>query len=203
MKRLMIVLALVGATTASLSALPGFEPYYLPNELSLIKAELGDSTLGQMKVADLIPLAQKLDVARQKDGFVMMATGMSFAWPGAGQFASGDIAGGTMQTVLHVGISAATSWWADSVLPSDLRWTNLNVFTASPEKVHSAWASHPLNDYWPAIGALAAGGAVDLVLRAWSAHDAQGKARQAIDEGKVTFEPRFLEGGRMGFGMRW
>jgi len=202
MKRVLFAAALL-ITASAAFALPGFAPVYLPAELSSIKAELGSQTLGDLKVSELIPLAERIDIARQKDRYVLMATGLSFVWPGAGQFASGDSTGGIVQTSLHLGITGGTLYWAHALLPADLRIGNLDYFGSTKDQVNNAWASHPMNDYWPAVGALAVGGAVDLALRAWSAADASTKVRRAIDDGTVTFEPRFFEDGHLGWGMRY
>lgn len=201
MKRTMILAALA-LSAASAFAIPDFGPRYLPAEVQAIKEEFGAQSLGELKVSDLVPLAERLDVARQKDRFVMMAAGLSAFWPGAGQIASGEWGPGLAYTGLHLGITAGTLYWAHSLLPSDLRLENLDYFDESHSAIDDAWNRHTMNDYWPAVGALAAGGVVDLVLRAWSAQDARATAETRINEGKIAFEPRFDQG-HFGMGMRF
>lgn len=205
MKRIVLVCALV-LLAAELFSLPFGGPArgagYLSAELKALEAEYGTLNLSEVKVADLIPAAGRLDVARQKDGLVMMAGVLSFAWPGAGQFLTGDWGSGTLHTGLQLGVIAASAAWAHSLLPSDLRWGNLDYINAKHEAIETAWRSHAVADFLPAAGALAAGGAVSLVLRAWSSQDARSGAKAAIDEGEIEFEPRF-ERGHLGFGMRF
>jgi len=205
MKRLGLLTVLTLAAVSAF-AFPGFEPTYFPAEVKAIGADLGSRTLGDLKVSELVPLAERLDIARQKDGYVMMAGGLSMFWPGAGQYMSGDWMGGTLYTGLHVGVTAGTVFWAESLLPSDLQWSNLDYFSASHSTVRSRWDSHSFNEYLPAIGALALGTAVDVGLRFWSARNAKEVAKARIDDGKVTFEPRFENtrwGMGLGMGMRF
>jgi hypothetical protein len=199
MKRILFLTVLTLAAVAAF-AFPGFEPVYFPAEVKAIGADLGSRTLGDLKISELVPIAERLDVARQKDGFVMMAGGLSLAWPGAGHFLAGDWMDGTLYTGLHLGVSIASLAWAHSLLPSDLQLSNLDYLAASHGTVQNRWNNHSLNDYLTAIGALAVGGAVDFALRVWSAKTAQAVAKTRIDDGKITFEPRF-EGGRLGMGL--
>jgi hypothetical protein len=197
-----LLLAALALSAGSAFAFSGFDPIYLPSELKAIRADLGDKDLGQVKVSELIPLAERLDVARQKDQFVALAAGISMAWPGAGQFLAGDWGTGAVHTGVHLGVTAATLVWAHSLLPADLQMNRLNYFGDSRSTIDAAWGSHSFNEFWPMIGALAAGGAVDLVLRAYSAHDAVDTARSRIDAGKIEFSPRF-DDGHFGLGMRY
>jgi hypothetical protein len=175
---------------------------YFSAELKALESEYGSRALADVKVSDLIPVAGRLDVARQKDFYVMMAGGLSFGWPGAGQFLSGDWAGGTLHTGIHLGVTTASLAWAHSLLPADLRWGNLDYLNTKNDAIETAWKSHPVSEYFPAIGALAVGGVVDLALRFWSSKDAQATAKAQVDAEKVTFEPRF-DGGHWGLGMRF
>jgi hypothetical protein len=199
MKRVLLTSVLFLAALGAF-AIPGFDPVYFPAEMKAIRSDLGAKTLGDLKVDDLVPIAERLDVARQKDLYLMTASGASFLWPGAGQFMAGDWTGGALQTSFHVGISAGTLYWAHSLLPSDLRWGNLDYLGSNQDTINARWKAHSFGDYLPALGALAAGGVVDFALRAWSARDARTTAQAKVDAGAITFEPRF-EGG-LGFGGR-
>lgn len=203
MKRNTLVLLLIFAA-ASAFALPGpsFRGTFVAAELQAIEAEYGTRNLADLKVNELLPVTGRLDVARQKDGLVAAAGILSLAWPGAGQFVIGDWTGGILHTGLQAGITAGTLFWAHSLLPSDLQFGNLDYVNASDEAIERSWKSHSARDYFPAIGALAAGGAIDLVLRVWSAKDAQSSARERIEEGAISFEPRYF-GGHWGLGMRY
>lgn len=203
MKRTIALTALF-LSALSAFALPGpdFRGTYVAAELKAIEGEYGTRNLADLKVNEVLPVAGRLDVARQKDGLVMIAGGLSLAWPGAGQFAVGDWTGGILHTGLQVGITAGTLFWAHSLLPSDLRFDNLDYVNATDDAIERAWKSHSAREFFPAIGALAAGGVVDFVLRVWSAKDAQSSAREQIDEGAIVFEPRYF-GGHMGWGMRY
>jgi len=200
-KRLLCLTALTLAAGAAFAhPLPKGE--YVLAEVKALEAEYGARDFGTLKVSELVPAAGRLDVARQKDGFVLGATVMSVLWPGAGQFASGDIGGGALQTGLHLGVVGATLVGVNAVLPSDLRVGNLDYLGSPQNTVDNAWKAHKLSDFYPAFGVMMAGTAVDFALRFWSARDAQVTAKKAIDEGRVTFEPRFDQGA-FGFGMRY
>ena len=202
MKRVLLFAILFSAALGAF-AFPGLDPVYVPAEMKAIRSDLGSRTLADLKVDDLVPIAERLDVARQKDLYLLAAGGASFVWPGAGQFLAGDWAAGTLQTTFHVGLSAGTLVWAHSLLPSDLRWGNLDYMGMNSEAINARWKSHALGDYLPALGALAAGGAVDFALRFWSSRAARETAKAKIDAGTITFEPRFdgLGFGGRGFGM--
>lgn len=203
MKKIVIG-AILALSAASAFAFPLHfgERVYFAAELKALEAEYGTRNLGQLTVAELIPAAGRLDVARQKDRRVDLATGLSMAWPGAGQYSVGEWASGTLHMGLHVGVVAGSLVWAHALLPSDLRVSHLNYFGDSQDTIDAAWNSHSIDDFWPSIGALSAGFVVDLAVRAWSAGDARVAARNAIDEGKITFEPRF-DGHHWGFGARF
>lgn len=205
MKRTMLLAALVLSTsTAFAFPFPGTDKGagYLPAEIKALEAEYGTRSLADIKVSDLIPAARRLDVALQKDRYVMLSGGLSLAWPGAGQFLTGDWSGGTLQTGLHLGVVAGSLAWAHSLLPTDLRWGNLDYVNSKKDTLEAAWKSHAISEFFPAIGAVAVGGAIDLALRFWSSQDAQDRAKVRIDEGKVAFEPRF-DGHHFGMGMRF
>lgn len=194
--------AILVLSTASAFAFPFGEPVYFAAEMKALEAEYGSKNLGQLTVAELIPAAERLDVARQKDRRVALATGLSMAWPGAGQYSVGDWATGTLHSTLHVGVVAGSLVWAHALLPSDLRVSHLDYFDDSQDTIDAAWNSHSFNEFWPSIGALSAGFVVDMALRVWSANDARTAARDAIDEGKISFEPRF-DGHHWGFRARF
>jgi len=196
--------AALGLVAASAFALPFHErtSSYFSTELKAVEAEYGPRVLAEVKVGDLIPVAGRLDVARQKDGYVLMAGGLSMVWPGAGQFAAGEWSTGAVHTGLHLGVTVASLAWAHSLLPADLRWGNLDYLDASESTIKTTWSNHHASEFFPAVGALALGGALDLALRIWSANDAQTTAKSRIDQGEITFEPRFHRG-HWGFGMRF
>ncbi len=199
MKRCLLLLSLA-LSAAALYAFPGSESTYLPAEIQAIKKDLGDRSFGELKVSELIPVAERLNLAIQKDQYVQETSWASLWWPGAGQFRTGNWTSGVVQTGLHVGITVGSLVWANAVLPADLRLGTMDYLGTSMTNIHNAWGAHSLSDYLPTLGVLALGGVVDFALRGWSAHEAVGLAKEHIDQGKVTFEPRFdLE--RFGFGM--
>lgn len=205
MKRTMLLTVLALAATGAF----GFPFWgenrgagYLTAEIKALETEYGDRVLSEVKVGELVPVARRLDVAAHKDGYVALAGGVSFVWPGAGQFMAGDWAGGTLQTGLHLGVTAASLAWAHSLLPTDLKWGNLDYMNSKKDTVEAAWRAHAVSEFFPALGALAAGGAVDLALRFWSSKDARARAKAQIDENRITFEPLF-DGRHFGLGMRY
>jgi hypothetical protein len=201
MKRSILTLALVLAAGA-VHAFPGLDPVYYPAEVKAVEAEMGAKTVGDLKVSELIPIANRLDIARQKDEYVLKMAKLSMFWPGAGEFSTGHWTSGALQTGLHLGITAGTLVWANAVLPSDVRVGNLDYFGTSFTTIHNTWGAHTLYEFFPTIGVLLLGGVAEVGLRAWSANEAQQFAKERIDEGKITFEPRF-DGEHLGFGMRF
>jgi TM2 domain-containing membrane protein YozV len=187
-------------------AYPPSDAVYLPAEIQAIEGELGTQTLGNLKVSDSIAVMKRLDVAREKDQYLSDMAMASFWWPGAGQFATGNLTDGVLHTGVHLGLTVGTVVLANAVLPSDVRLGNLDYFGTNFTTIHNTWSNHTLSDYLPTIGVVLGGTLVDLALRAWSAKDARQLAREQIDEGRITFEPRFdfdRHGFGMGIGMRY
>jgi len=52
--------------------------------------------------------------------------------------------------------------------------------------VETAWKSHSLLDYLPAMGLSLAGHVLDMALRRVASHEARVVARRRIDTGEVT-----------------
>jgi len=199
MKRLAFLAVLVLAASA-VYAFPGFEPVYFPAEVKAVEADLGAKSVGELKVTELIPMAERLNVAWQKDQYVAKNTMLSMLWPGAGQFVTENWAEGVVQTGLHVGITVGSLVWANAVLPADLRLGTMDYLGTSMTSIHNSWGAHSLQDFFPTIGALAVGAVADFAVRGWSAWDARKQSQDYVNAGKVTFEPK-IDWEHFGFGM--
>ena len=200
MKQLLIAFTFL-AWGAAAYAYPPSDAVYLPAEIQAIEAERGTQTMGDLKVSDSIAVMKRLDVAREKDQYLRDMATASFWWPGAGQFITGNVTEGLLHTGVHLGLTVGTVVLANAVLPSDVRLGNMDYFGTSFTTIHNTWSNHTLGDYLPTIGVVLGGALVDGALRAWSARDARHLAREQIDEGRITFEPRFDFSDRHGFGM--
>ena len=173
-------------------------------------SQLGDRTLGDVKLAELERVFGELSIARQEYAYVKRSEIASYFIPGAGQFMNGAPGTGALFLTGNVAVIAGTALGAYFLLPSDLHLDQLNWFTAPYATVKSSFEGHSFVDYLPSLAMVVGGSIVDQILRAVAAKNAGSLARERVSEGKVTFqpEPLFLppEGWRgewgIGFGMR-
>ncbi len=163
---------------------------YVGAETRAIEAEMADRTLGDLKFPELRELADRLQTAGQKDLYVVHSAAMSFVIPGSSQFHTGNAGVGALQLGLSAAISGGTMWWAHSLLPADLQWGTLDYANSSFAALDTAWKSHTLSEFAPALGALVAGQTANLVVRLWSGISAKQQAKDALDSGKVELPAR-------------
>lgn len=173
---------------------------YAKEELSAIKADLGNQEFGDLSIARLSPYWTRLNLALSKDQYLEETSKMSFIIPGAGQFKNGDTSKGVGFLSLHLAVVTGTLAGFYFLLPSDLRFDRLDYFNTSFKDINDTWEAHSLNDYLPSIGAMLAGTLIDLGVRFWASQEAYSGARAAVESGKAELKP-VLGPGYLGFGM--
>jgi hypothetical protein len=171
---------------------------YLSAEISLVQSELGARKIGDIDVATLLSVRDRLSIAAQKDAYVRKTAMESFFLPGLGQLETGETAAGIGFMAFDLGVIAGTLAGAYYLLPADLRLDRIDYFRDNVTTINNAWCGHSFTDYLPAFAALLGGMVVDQTIRHWSAANARRGASRAVDEGRATFTPR-VGPGFMGF----
>lgn len=170
-------------------------------EILAVLPEGAEKKPSEVTVAEWTALAGAASIAKQEDRYVGGAKFLSFALPGAGQFAVGDTADGFLRLGLEAAIIAGTAaaYWA--LLPDDLQDSSLSR-SERRDLTHDYWEDGDGAKLLPAMGVAAAGITLSIVNRVWASKDAGETARDNIKSGKVTFEPKiYVVGNRFGFGM--
>ena len=139
-----------------------------------------------------------------RSGYVQRARNASWHFPGAGQFMTGDPAGGSLFLAGDVTVIAGTLVGAYFLLPSNVQFSSLDYFSDPLSTIRTRWEGNSVVDYLPSCGVLVGGMIVKHILGHFAAVEAEKSARQNIADGTVTFTPNleFLDGRRAGFGMR-
>jgi hypothetical protein len=133
----------------------------------------------------------------------------SMMFPGIGQLKGGDTASGVLFLAGDTLVAAATLVGVYFLLPSELRFGQLNYLTTPVVDIEAAWKSAgesaSLLDSLPIMGVVCGGMLLHHVLGIISGNQAAKLARENIESGKVTFEPKasFLTkgGAHWGIGM--
>jgi hypothetical protein len=175
---------------------------YLRAEIGRIQTDLAAQKIGDIEVATLLSVRDRLSIASQKDTYVRDIGLQSLLLPGLGMIRVGDTAGGIGFMAADLAVVAGTLVAAYYSLPSDLRFDRIDYFNDSVSTINDAWRSHSFTEYLPAFGVAMAGTILDQTIRHWSAAVSRRQAAQAIDEGRVTFSPR-LGIGFMGFSVAY
>ena len=175
---------------------------FVKAEVSQIDSEMGTKKLGDFSVGDLVVLRERLSVEGQKDRYVDRIASESFFLPGLGQFQVGDTASGVAFLSMDLVAIAGTLVAVYYCLPSDLRFDRIDYFRDSSSTIQDAWNGHSFTDFLPACGALLGGLIVDQTIRHWASAHARREAVQAVDQGKVQFNP-IIGVGFMGFGLQY
>jgi len=175
---------------------------YLSAELQQIQSELGQQKIGDMDVAALVSIRDRLSIASQKDSYVRDMGFRSMALPGLAQFEMGDTGGGFGFMALNLAAIAGTLVGVYYTLPDDLRFDHIDYFRDSFSSISNAWNNHSIVDYLPAFGVFAGGAVVDLIIRQWSASNARQEATGRVDSGTVKFTPR-IGIGAVGFSIAY
>jgi hypothetical protein len=175
---------------------------YTRTEIGRIQSELGAQKIGDVEVATLLSVQDRLSVADQKDAYVRKTAMQSFLLPGLGQLQTGETAAGIGFMALDLGVIAGSLVGAYYLMPADLRFDRIDYFRNNLTTINNAWNGHSFTDYLPACGALLGGMVIDQAIRFWSAANARRGATRAIDEGRATFTPR-VGPGFMGFDLAY
>ena len=200
MKRILIALvvcgiAAAGAGAQQMMAAPGFS-----EELSAAVQDLGTAPIGTLTVADLTRLAARISLAQQKLMYVQKARIASMIVPGMGQFMTGDPLGGSLYLVADIAIAAGAMVGAYYLMPDNVK--TLDYLNTPLAALKGTWEGNTAMQYLPAMGVMAGGMLVKMILGHFAASGAAAEARDNIQQGKVDFKPVFgFMGNRMGMGM--
>lgn len=176
-------------------------PYYSA-EVRQIESEMGQQKLGDIDVAGLAAVRERLSIAIQKDAYVNRVRTESMFLPGLGHFETGDTTNGLLFMGLDLAVLTGTAFAVYYSLPDDLRFDRLDYLHSSFSTINNTWNGHSIVDYLPAFGVFLGGMIVDGIVRYWSSTSAADGARQKIDTGSVTFKP-LIGPGFMGLGVAY
>jgi hypothetical protein len=192
MKKLLIVALMAGLLVGAGFAQGNAPTSSLDKQIETDLQDVAGQQVGTLTVADLQKIAERINIAEQKVRYVRKARWTSFMFPGAGQFMTGDPAGGSLYLAGDFVLVAGTLVGAYFLLPSDLQFgPSMNYFTDPYNHITAAWGSHSFVDYLPSMGVLAGGFILKHVLGWFSSEDAARRARENVDNGTVTFTPDF------------
>ncbi len=159
-------------------------------------------TANELSVAEWTSLASAASIAMQEDRYEGGAKFLSFVLPGTGQFMVGDYTGGILRLGAELAIMAGSATAYHYLLPDDLQDSSLSR-SERRDLMRDYWEDGDGAKVLPAMGVAAAGFTLSVVNRVLASKDAGKQAREDIESGKVTFEPKiYLIGSHIGFGMR-
>ncbi|HUV08338.1 MAG TPA: hypothetical protein VMX75_11455 [Spirochaetia bacterium] len=162
---------------------------YFIEELHTLVEQKGDQQFGSLTLGELNGIAENLSISIQKTLFIERTRRASWLFPGAGHFMNNEGLYGALFVSANVAITAGTLITAYLLLPEDLHFNNLNPFTDSFTQINNRWNGHSFVDYLPAIGTLAGGVVLEVILRVLAANHAEELAKRNIESGKVEFKP--------------
>ena len=140
----------------------------------------------------------------QEAAYVKRSKMASMIIPGAGQFINGEALSGTLFLVADVAVAAGTMVGAYFLLPSELHFDQLDYLNSSHTEIKTAWKTAMENatlaEMLPLAGVMTGGMLLHHLVSGFSARNAGQLARENIESGKVTFEPKLNFGGKMGMG---
>jgi hypothetical protein len=167
--------------------------------VAALAAERGTSELGSMTVTDVERAVARLSVAMRQEAWIHGSAMASLALPGLGQFMNRDPLGGSLYLAGSAAVAAGTLAGAYFLLPANVQGS---WFTAPIGTLETAFKSNSLIAYLPSLGVMAAGAAVDAVLRCISASGAARLAERRVLDGTIRFEPVLITSGTgIGFGV--
>jgi hypothetical protein len=222
MRRVMVACIFL-SLAAGAFALPGGPGFMGPgdassaalnSEITGILDQQAATQIGTMTVGDMEKLAGQISIAIQKEQYVRRAGMASMMLPGMGQFKTGDSLNGSLFLAGDIAVFAGTLLGAYFLLPSNVQLASMDYLNTPLSSIRTTWESNTLSEYGPSIAVAVGGMAVQMLLRWVSARNAREDARQAIDNGKVTFQPELVPlfgpmgpggmyGMGMGMGFRW
>ena len=199
--RKIVILALMAATAASLSAVPGRGAGLSPDAILAAAPGIEDKTPDQLTMGDRLAIATAMSVARQEAAYEHRAAAASFVLPGAGQLMTGDYGSAALHLAAQaaiIGGGMAAMWYLS---PADLQDLTLS-HEQRRDAMRAYFTLERIGQVLPGMGVAAAGMALSLANSVLASRGAGAEARANIDSGKVTFEPRLsMMGGGFGMGM--
>ncbi|GEM_PF-1821334 len=184
---------------------PGFLGLPGPEILRLLEAQ-GNRELGSVTLSDLRKLILRIEELKMASLYIERSKKASFYMPGVGQFMNEEPLSGSLFLTAHLGVIAGSLVGSYFLLPADLRFDRTDYLNESISVIKDRWRSHSLQDYLPAIGVMAGGHLVDLLLRLWSADNAEKLAERRVKSGAFKVRPFFereKHGFGFGMGMMW
>lgn len=174
----------------------------------ILEAE-ADTVISDLTFGEIDDLMAKLSVPMQEAEYIKRSAAASMMMPGKGQFMNGDPLSGALFLAGDVVTTAGVLVGMYVLLPPELQFDQLDYFNTPHSDIKTAWESAAESatfmDALPTLGVLAGGMALHHGIRAFSAAHAARLAKENIEQGRVTFEPRasfFTSGhGRLGIGM--
>jgi hypothetical protein len=173
---------------------------YLQAESSAVEKELLTTKPGDLTLSEILPYRDRLSIAAQEDAYVKKMAERSFKVPGSGQIKMGDAVGGAAFASLHIALLLGQTLGAFLLLPQDLR--QIDYLHEPIRDIFDAYESHNAQDFFPSVELSVACVLADLALMAWSSGSAEREAKERVDQGRQTFEPR-VGPGFLGFGIAY
>lgn len=173
---------------------------YLEAESSSIEKELLTTKPSDLTFAAIRPYKDRLSIAAQEDEYVKKMSALSFKVPGSGQLKMGDKVGGAAFASLHFALLLGQTVGSFLLLPKDLR--QIDYLHQPIRDVIDAYERHNTQDFSPSIEITTGCILADLALMTWSSTQAEREAKERIDQGRQTFEPR-VGPGFLGFGIEY
>ena len=210
MKRLMSIL-LIATISASVFAGTGegkrkndYSDAYA--EIELFLEDEKDTPIGDLTVGAVTDLLGRVSVELQEASFIRHSQMASKIIPGMGQFMNGEALSGTLFLLSDIVLVAGTLVGSYFLLPAELQ---INPFDHLNDPIGQSWEDKKAlfdnvtrAELLPSMGVLAGGIILKHILGSIAGHNAANLARQRIESGDVTFEPKLLMiNGHSGFGM--
>jgi hypothetical protein len=171
-------------------------------ELSSLLQTRETEKLGDLEVRDVRDLLAEASVRMQEIQLLTDVRRASLWMPGAGHMKAGDRKAGAGYLAANLALTAGTLVGAYFLLPSEVRFDELDYFGDSFGEIETAWKSQSFLDVLPSVGVLAGGFAVRAILGHFAAESAGRIAAARIRDGEIRFEP-YAAADRLGIGATW
>ena len=183
-----LVLVLIGAAGFADEKEGGRHDRGYKSEIEEIMNRYENKEIGSLTLGDLEKMMAELSVPQQKASYVSRSAMASFMVPGLGQFKNGATGLGMLFLLGEVAVTAGTLVGTYFLLPDAV--TQLDYLDDSFGVIETAWKSLSFREMAPAMGIMAAGGFLDMILRGISSRNAAHIAKERIESGEKTFRPR-------------
>lgn len=200
MKNVMILWGLLAAAPLFAQDLEKAFPLY-ESQLTTWMMENPGKTLGDMEPGKVLEILSTSKANQIKQQWVYQTLALSFFFPGAGHFRSGDALGGTLFTAGSLTLLGGGIALAVVLLPGDLQY--FNPFVYSIESTEAKFKSYSYMDYLPSAGALVSAMVFHHLLGVWAAADVRLKAVEKAQVSSVEVLAPGMGGMLMGARMRF